>query len=184
MEEKLLIAKVLLLNDEKAFAQLVERYQRPVRGFFLTQTGDPALSDDLAQETFIRVWERLGSFRQLSGFSTWLYRIAYNLWYDEVRSRRPMLSLDDAEGPPLEAEISLQAGQRDENCERERARWVRQAVARMDEPERTCIVLFYLQEQSTRAIARIMDMPEGTVRSHLSRGRAKLKAILENNVPR
>ena len=95
-----------------------------------------------------------------------------------------MLSLDDAEGPPLEAEISLQAGQRDENCERELARWVRQAVARMDEPERTCIVLFYLQEQSTRAIARIMDMPEGTVRSHLSRGRAKLKAILENNVPR
>ncbi len=184
MEEKLLIAKVLLFNDERAFAQIVNRYQQPLRSFFLTQTGDPALSDDLAQETFVRVWERLKSFRQLSSFSTWLYRIAYNLWYDEVRRSRPVLSLDGPDGPPPEAELVLQTDRQQDVSRQTIVRWVRRSLALMDEPERTCLTLFYLQEQPTKAIARIMDMPEGTVRSHLSRGRNRLKAILEKNEPK
>ena len=78
-----LIAQVVVFHNNKAFDQLVRKYQSAVRRFFLNQTcGDSELSDDLAQETFIRATTNLASFRTLSSFSTWLYRIAYNQYYD------------------------------------------------------------------------------------------------------
>ena len=72
-EEIFLISRVVLLNDERAFGRLMKRYLRPVRRYFLIQTGgDEALSDDLTQETFIRVWRGLDSYKRLSAFGTWV----------------------------------------------------------------------------------------------------------------
>ena len=74
-----LVAQVIVFHNIKAFDQLVRKYQSAVRRFFLNLTcGDNELSDDLAQETFIKAYTGLASFRNLSSFSTWLYRIAYN----------------------------------------------------------------------------------------------------------
>lgn len=76
-----LVAQVVVFKNTRAFDTLVKKYQSPIRRFFLHQTlGDTELSDDLAQETFIKAYTNLASFKNLSSFSTWLYRIAYNIF--------------------------------------------------------------------------------------------------------
>ena len=76
-----LVAQVVVFHNTRAFDQLVKKYQSPVRRFFLHQTcGDSELSDDLAQDTFIKAYTNIASFKNLSSFSTWLYRIAYNVF--------------------------------------------------------------------------------------------------------
>ena len=84
-----LIAQVVTFGSERAFAQLVKAHQDAVRRFLRRLTnGDEMLADDLAQETFIRAWQHLSSFRQLSGFETWLLRIAYRVFLDEMRKEK------------------------------------------------------------------------------------------------
>ena len=90
-----LVAQVVVFKNTRAFDQLVKKYQSPVRRFFLNLTcGDSELSDDLAQDTFIKAYTNLSSFHNLSSFSTWLYRIAYNVFYDYIRSRKEMAGLE------------------------------------------------------------------------------------------
>lgn len=84
-----LVAQVAVFGNGRAFDELVRRYQSPVRRFFLNQTlGDSQLSDDLSQDTFIKAYTNIRSFRGLASFQTWLMRIAYNVFYDYVRRKR------------------------------------------------------------------------------------------------
>lgn len=197
IEERVLIARAALTGDGQAFGRLVHEYQGTVRRLLCSLAGgDKATADDLAQETFIRAWQSIGSFRQLSSFATWLHRIAYRLWLDHCKSataRRETVSLDDgwqsddpdgALMPTLAAaERSLQADLHDELQARDRAYLVRQAMLRLSETERTCLTLFYLEDMSTRRIATLTGIAESTVRCHLSRGRARLRAILTPSSP-
>lgn len=200
IEERALIARAALMGDEHAFGRLVREHQGAVRSLLRSLAGgDEATADDLAQETFIRAWQSLGSFRQLSSFATWLHRIAYRLWLDHSKSaaaRHEVASLDDgwhtddpeaAAAPTLlAAEHCLQADRRDELQAQERAARLHRALSHLSSAERTCLTLFYLQEMSTRRIAALTGMAEGSVRSHLSRGRAHLRVLLQspsNNAP-
>ena len=89
--EALLVSRAALSGDRNAFNRLVELYQSPIRRFFFNLTGgDEELSKDLAQETFIKAWLNIGSFRAAANFSTWLFRIAYNTFYDYVRAKKPV----------------------------------------------------------------------------------------------
>ena len=93
-----LVAQVVVFKNTKAFDELVKKYQSPIRRFFLNLTcGDSELSDDLAQDTFIKAYTNIASFKNLSSFSTWLYRIAYNIFYDYIRSRKETNDLDARE---------------------------------------------------------------------------------------
>lgn len=176
LEEKTWIARCKLLGDEKAFARLVDKYKDRVERFFLMQTGGRQdLSDDLAQETFIRVWQNIGSLRQFATFSTWLYRIAYNIWLDHCRSTRgnvmPMaeykgiyqMTDTQTDGEPME--------------QKERHEQLMAALAQLNENERTCMVLFYMQEMSIKEISAVTHYNESTIRSCLYRGRQRLKAL-------
>jgi RNA polymerase sigma-70 factor (ECF subfamily) len=78
------------------FSQLVEAYQSPIWRFFFNLTGDEELSKDLAQDTFLKAWLNIGSFHAAAKFSTWLYRIAYNIFYDHTRVRKPVVSVSTA----------------------------------------------------------------------------------------
>ena len=90
-----LVAQVVVFRNTRAFDRLVGKYQSSVRRFFLHLTcGDSELSDDLAQDTFIKAYTNLASFKNLSSFSTWLYRIAYNVFYDYLRTRKETDSLE------------------------------------------------------------------------------------------
>lgn len=173
LEEKTWIARCKLLGDEKAFAKLVDRYKVRVERFFLMQTGGRQdLSDDLAQETFIRVWQSIGTLRQFATFSTWLYRIAYNIWQDYCRTTRSTLSLSAYKG--LEQMVGQQtAGEQMEHDERHKQ--LMAALASLSEQERTCMVLFYMQELSIKEISAVTHYNESTIRSNLHRGRKRLR---------
>ena len=82
-----LATQVAVFGNKRAFDQLMREYQSPVRRFFLSQTlGDEMLSDDLAQDTFIKAYTHISQYRGTSSFLTWLTRIAYNVWYDHCRT--------------------------------------------------------------------------------------------------
>ncbi|HJA84502.1 MAG TPA: sigma-70 family RNA polymerase sigma factor [Candidatus Bacteroides intestinavium] len=168
-----LVARVATLHDTRAFDQLVRRYQSPVRRFFLHQTcGDAALSDDLAQDTFLKAYTALASFHGLANFSTWLYRIAYNVFYDYLRSRHETDPLDTVR-------VDAQASTQQPDIGREMD--IYSALATLKEAERTCITLFYQDDLSIDRIADITGMPAGTVKSHLARGKQKLATYLKQN---
>jgi RNA polymerase sigma-70 factor (ECF subfamily) len=144
-----------------------------VRRFFLHLTlGDRALSDDLAQDTFLKAYTSIRSFRNLSGFSTWLYRIAYNVFYDELRSRHDTDALDTAD---LDTVYYTDPQGTGENIDLYRG------LATLKEAERTCLTLFYMQDLAIDKIAAVTGYPEGTVKSHLSRGKEKLANYLKQN---
>lgn len=173
LDDIALVAQVAVFHNTRAFDQLVKKYQSPVRCFFLHQTcGDGPLSDDLAQDTFLKAYTSLTSFRGLSSFSTWLYRIAYNVFYDYIRSRK---ETDDLDARQVDAQCSTQ--QKDVGQEMD----IYRALSKLKEIERTCITLFYLDDQSIDKIADITGCPAGTVKSHLSRAKQKLATYLKQN---
>lgn len=168
-----LVAQVVVFNNTGAFDRLVKKYQSPVRRFFLNLTcGDSELSDDLAQDTFIKAYTNIASFKNLSNFSTWLYRIAYNVFYDYIRSRK---ETDDLDARQIDAQCCTQQEDIGRRMD------VYQALAQLKETERTCITLFYMEELSIEKIAGITGLPSGTVKSHLSRGKSKMAAYLKQN---
>ncbi len=168
-----LVAQVVVMHNKRAFDQLVRKYQSPVRRFFLHQTGgDAALSDDLAQETFIKAYTSLASFRNLSSFSTWLYRIAYNVFYDYLRSRQETDDLEAASRNPMLTTEQQDVGQQMD---------LYRALRQLKEMERVCLTLYYMEDQSIEKIALITGCPENTVKSHLRRGKENLATYLKQN---
>lgn len=168
-----LVAQVVVFRNTKAFDQLVKKYQSPVRRFFLNLTcGDSELSDDLAQDTFIKAYTNIASFRNLSSFSTWLYRIAYNIFYDYIRSRKETADLDAREIDAANSAEQENIGQKMD---------IYRSLKTLKEIERTCITLFYMEDLSIEKIAGITGIPTGTVKSHLSRGKEKLATYLKQN---
>lgn len=166
-----LVTQVTMMGNRRAFDQLVVRYQSPVRRFFLHQTlGDEPLSDDLAQDTFIKAWRNIGSFRAMSSFQTWLMRIAYNVFYDYVRSRKTTSDIDNVAEPMTygNSNPSLQMD-------------LYHALSLLKPDERTCITLQLVDGYKIDQIAKITDMKEGTVKSILFRGKEKLTKYLKQN---
>ncbi len=168
-----LVAQVVVLKNARAFDELVKKYQSPIRRFFLNQTlGDSDLSDDLAQETFIKAYTNIASFKNLSNFSTWLYRIAYNVFYDYIRSRKETSEIDAREVDAMHCTEQENIGQKMD---------VYKSLKTLKEVERTCVTLFYMEDVSIEKIAGIIGCPAGTVKSHLSRGKEKLATYLKHN---
>lgn len=176
------VSRVVLMNDERAFEKIVRAYSDKVRRFFMSQTtGNEDVADDLTQETFIRVWQKLDSFKRLASFSTWLYEVAYHIWLDHLRRigrKAEVCSFDDAIDV---AEVTMQQNASESLAERERQEWVHDCLLKMSEPSRTCLTLFYINELSVREISRITELSEVNVRAILSRGRKQLKQILISN---
>ena len=166
-----LLTQVTVFHNRRALDRLVMKYQSSVRRFFLNQTGgNEALSDDLAQDTFIKAYTNIGQFRGASSFSTWLYRIAYNVFYDYVRSHKITEEID-------KTIASRQAHTGDANLRMD----LQQALSILSPAERTCITLQLMEGQPIETISKITDMAEGTVKSHLSRGKQKLAMYLRKN---
>ncbi len=168
-----LVAQVVVFGNKRAFDTLVMKYQSPIRRFFLQQTlGDEALSDDLAQETFIKAYTHLASYKNLSSFSTWLFRIAYNVFYDYIRNRKETSGLED-----WEVDATHQTEQRQIGKEMD----IYRGLSLLKGVERTCITLHYMEDLPIAKISAIVGIPSGTVKSHLSRGKEKLANFLKQN---
>ena len=167
-----LATQVAVSGNRRAFDELVRRYQSPVRRFFLSQTmGNEQLSDDLAQDTFIKAYMSIASFRGLASFKTWLMRIAYNVFYDYTRKRQIAVSdwqLAESQQPTAKSQQPI-------------AMDLYAALALLKPDERTCITLQLIDGYDIAGIAKITQMKEGTVKSHLSRGKEKLANYLRQN---
>lgn len=167
-----LITQVTVFHNRQAFNRLVVKYQSPIRRFFLNQTlGDEQLSDDLAQDTFIKAYTNLQKFRGLSNFSTWLFRIAYNVHYDYVRSHHMTEDYETSTQVKPERDRHDTALQMD----------LYDALRRLGEKERSCITLQLIDGYSIDKISDITGLAQGTVKSHLSRGKEKLASYLKRN---
>ena len=164
--DALLVSRVSLLGDRKAFNQLVEAYQSPIRRFFVNLTGDAELSKDLAQDTFVKAWLNIGSFRAAAKFSTWLYRIAYNVFYDYARAKKPVADVDVE---MLSQQLFYETPDKDSGID------LAQALKILKDDERTAMLLFYMEDQTIDKISKIMNCPAGTIKSHLHRGKEKLE---------
>ena len=171
-EDMVWVTRCALLDDRKAFASLVDKYQERLKRFFLNLTGgDEPLSDDLAQETFIKVYDHLRSYKGLSSFSTWLFRVAYNLYYDELRKQG-----DRYFGPINEAVAIPQSPE-----PVDRRLDMNRALSILRPEERTVVTFYFVEDMAIARIAAVTGMPEGTIKSHLSRAKQKLGEYLKKN---
>jgi len=167
-----LVTQVMMFHNKRAFDTLVRKYQSPVRRFFMSHTlGDAQLSDDLAQDTFIKAYTHIAMFKGRSSFSTWLYRIAYNVLYDYVRSRKLSESIDSTH-EVMSREEALPSSVKID---------IYKAMNVLSANERTCVTLQLMDGFSLDEISEITGMPKGTVKSHLFRGKNKLASYLRNN---
>jgi RNA polymerase sigma-70 factor (ECF subfamily) len=170
--ETLLVSRAALLGDRDAFGCLVEAYQSPIRRFFYHLTGgDEERSKDLAQDTFVKAWIHIVSFRAVASFSTWLYRIAYNVFYDDCRTRKESVAMENTF---YENWVYDNISDKDFGID------IVRLLSTLKETERTMILLFYMEDKPVKEIATITRLPVGTVKSHLHRGREKLVVYLKD----
>ena len=166
MDERALVVRAAR-GDAAAFAALVRAHQSRVRAFLLRlSSGDHALADDLAQETFLEAFRKLAQYRGEGSFGGWLYRIAYTRFLMDRRARKEAPSEIDPE-PSAASEGSDMA-----RLDLERA------MARLSAAERASLTLCYALGHSNEEAAAILKMPLGTVKSHILRGREKLQNLL------
>ena len=177
-----LIARALVTDDRHAFTELVKRHQSTVRACLRKLTaGNHALADDLAQETFVLAWRNLKSFRQEAKFSTWLYRIATNCWLADARKRREEL-LGDRTDELADADGDGMPHSDDSHADHARSSALKldleRAMAVLSDGERAAIVQCYHNDLSHEEAAYVLGCPVGTVKTHVLRGKLKLKAAL------
>jgi RNA polymerase sigma-70 factor, ECF subfamily len=151
-------------GDTDAFAELVRAYQGPVQRFLRHLLGDATLAEDVAQETFVRAYQRMASFRSESKFSTWVFSIARNAGVDAVRARGRRLRLVDrapTPSPAVHPEASAELAA---------------ALAGLPTELREPLLLVEVLGLTYREAADVLTMPEGTVKSRVFRARQVLVA--------
>lgn len=174
----------VLRGDSGAYAHIVDRYQRRLLGLLLHACGDAELSEDIAQEAFVRAYQKLAMFSGESQFYTWLARIAMNLLFSDRRRKR-LENQIGREGLEVALDgdgIANRAAQAspDQHLElSETQHCVQQAIAQLNEERRIVIILRDFDGMDYDAIAETLEIPVGTVRSRLHRGRLELRAILQ-----
>ena len=185
VEEEELVRKARH-GDLGAYDALVRRYQDRIYGTIYHMTSNHEDANDLAQESFIKAFHALKSFKGGSSFYTWLYRIAVNKTINHLKQRknRIHLSLNDLDfntehDPDLVALISEKTPHRDVNLS-ELQEKLNAAMIKLSEPHRLVVVLHDVQGMSHEEIAKIMDCNIGTVRSRLFYARQQLQALLSD----
>jgi RNA polymerase sigma factor (sigma-70 family) len=156
-------------GSTEAFSRLVERHQQPVRAFLRRACGDWAQADDLAQETFLAAWSRIGRLKAGASVRAWLCGIGYNKHLTAMRSA----GRERARGAAYEAD-------RDETIDAaaEDKLALERAMAELPAEQRACVALCLAADFSHAEAAEALGMPLGTVKSHVSRGRSRLLQAL------
>jgi len=177
--------RVKMHDDPHAFACLVARWEKPIQRLCARMTGDPDRAQDLTQTAFARVFARRANWEPSGKFSTFLWRIALNLCYDDLRQtqRRGECSLDglgeegsagseqfvgDAPSPHAEADA------------RERSEFVRDALLKLSPLYREVVVLRHYEALKFHEIAEVLEIPEGTVKSRMAEALTQLNRLLKH----
>jgi RNA polymerase sigma-70 factor (ECF subfamily) len=176
-------------RDEKAFRELLETHRDRVYNICYRMLGNRHESEDVAQEVFITVFKTIDTFREEAKFSTWLYRVAVNqcktrIKYPARRHERGHDELDDqssgANGTPIGAPAPRAPDHALEGAQMEKL--MQDAIAALDEEQRTVVVLRDVEDLSIEEICEITGLPDGTVKSRLHRARLVLRKKLARHV--
>jgi RNA polymerase sigma-70 factor (ECF subfamily) len=160
-----LVSAIVATRDAASFELLVNRHHSRVRNWLRQLSNDAALADDLAQEVFIIAWRRISSFRGTGTFSGWLMKIAYNAFLQAERQQKRERAINEQifrEYDPIYPEDT------------DRLADVIRLLSVLTQQERVVMILCYAHEYSHAEICQIVDMPLGTVKSHIRRGRLKI----------
>ena len=176
-------------GSEAAYRELIGRYERPVFSLIYRLVRDRERAEDLAQDTFIKVLNHLDRYDPTFKFSSWIFKIAHNTALDHLRRKRPVtLSLDGSPHARTAAEIeatTLTPASDDESPEqftasRELGTEIERAIGLLRPEYRTAIVMCHVEGRPYEEIARVMDVPLGTVKTYIHRARKELMKELEH----
>lgn len=177
--------KEVLKGDQNAFVEIVELYQDKLYRVCYRMLGNKHEAEDIAQEAFVRAFVNIHTFDTNRKFSTWLYRIGTNLCIDRIRKKKPDYFLDaevaGTEGLNMYSQIaSTEELPEDEVLKMEMQERVQYEISRLPDKYRAVIVLKYMEDLPLQEISDILDMPLGTVKTRIHRGREALRKQLSN----
>ncbi len=162
---------------------MVERYQDRAFGLALRLLRSEPDAEEVTQDAFVRAWRSLADFRGDSGFGTWLYRIVWRRAVDRAVTLRTRQKREESLDAPAGSEEGRREARsagvavQEEPTGAERSEWMRLTEG-LSEPQQAAVTLFYYHDMALKDVARALEMPEGTVKTHLSRARAALRAKL------
>jgi RNA polymerase sigma-70 factor (ECF subfamily) len=174
-------------GQERAYRELVRRYERPIFSLLYRMVRDRELAEDLSQETFVKALNAIESYRPEYKFSSWLFKIANNAAIDHLRRRElDTLSLEGsphAVTPDAMEATALQIGDRAENPldiveAKELGGEIERAIAQLRPEYRACILLRHVDGRADEEIAEMLDLPLGTVKTDIHRARNELRRLL------
>ncbi|RDW14982.1 RNA polymerase sigma factor SigW [Oceanobacillus chungangensis] len=172
-------------GDQAAFSDVVEYYQHKIYQHCYRMLGNAHEAEDMAQEAFIRAYVNIDSFDDGRKFSTWLYRIATNLTIDRIRKRKPDFFLDaeikGTEGLDMYSQLAstyISPSDKVEGIELQR--YIHHEISELPPKYRSIIILRYIEEFSLQEISEILDIPLGTVKTRIHRGREALRKRLRH----
>ncbi len=161
-------------RDDQAFSRLVSMYQAKVRGFLLRLCRRHSLADDLAQDTFLIAYQKLRTYQGSGEFGAWLCSIAYRCFLQHYRKqqRQQEIQQEFAGDQSVQADFyeSMSGAQRD----------LENAMRQLSEAEAAAITLCHSYGYSHSEVAGILELPLGTIKSHINRGKEKLRQLLSN----
>lgn len=180
------LAKLARNGDRRAFIDLVDLYKDKIYHLAYRMLHNVQESEDIVQETFLRVYTNLHRYDETQKFSTWIYRIGTNLCIDRLRKRKPSYSLDaevtDSEGTDWYSMLSSpDLTPEGELLLSETQQQVRDAIDSLPEKYKSAVILRYLHDMSLQEISQVLDMPVTTVKTRVHRGREYLRQKLEND---
>jgi RNA polymerase sigma-70 factor, ECF subfamily len=172
-------------GDQSAFEEIVNFYQNKVFQVCYRMLGNLHEAEDIAQEAFVRAYTNIHSFDEKRKFSTWIYRIATNLSIDRIRKKKPDYFLDaevqGTEGLTMYSQLSTDQPLPEEEVESlELQSYIQKQIQSLPEKYRSVITLRYVEDLSLQEISEILDMPMGTVKTRIHRGREALRKKLRD----
>ena len=181
-DEKLML-RVKEKADHAAFALLVKRWQCPITRLCVRMMTDEQRGEDLAQETFAKIFHKRASYRPTAKFSTYLWRVAMNACYDDLRKRkrqwgRQLQPLDASGEGPRDRLAIVNDTPMEQTARNEEAKLVRQAVAQLPENYRAVLILRHYEGLKLREIADVLEIPLGTVNSRMADALTRLSHTL------
>jgi RNA polymerase sigma-70 factor (ECF subfamily) len=170
-------------GDTEAFRRLVERHRDRAYGLALRILGSAPDAEEVAQDAFVRVWRALPEFRGEARFGTWLHRIVVHCAYDAAARRRrrgekeeSLDALQERRGVEAPGTAGASA---DADPAEGRARRLGRMLEGLTDVQRAVVTLFYYEDRSVEEVARVLELPANTVKTHLHRARAALRAALQ-----
>jgi RNA polymerase sigma-70 factor (ECF subfamily) len=160
-------------GNAECFSQLVDIYSRRCYGYFYRLTGRREISDDLLSELFVKLVEKISSYKGGS-FESWLFRIASNIFHDYLRSKQRYKKLLEVQKKQLESEVTEPKHREDDRADK-----LQKELGKLDADTRELIMLRFYSQLSFKEIAEMRSEPIGTTLSKLHRGVKRLRELME-----